>query len=161
MKASNSDKIIIGRVEKVNFPELSKGTFYARIDTGAQTSSIWANSVSLKSNRLAVVFFGPEHPLYSGEKLYFDEFTSGMVASSNGQAELRYKVKLSIRLGSKKIRASFTLADRSTQTYPVLIGRNVLRGKFVVDVKLGDALKHAERERSKTLQSQIENEDKK
>ena len=35
--------------------------------------------------------------------------------------------------------ATFTLADRSTQVYPVLIGRATLNGKFIVDVQKGVA----------------------
>lgn len=143
---------IIGRVEKIKLPEQFDVALHARIDTGAQTSAVWASSVEIVDDRLAVVFLGPEHPAYTGAVCYFDEFTHGMVASSNGQAELRYKIKLLVSIGGKKIRATFTLANRATQVYPVLIGRNILRGKFLVDIKLGEPLTKLERERSKLLQ---------
>lgn len=146
-------KKIIGHVEEVSFPELGTGTVHARIDTGAQTSAIWASSVEVKNDRLEVVFFGKGHPNYTGKTYYFDEFTHGMVASSNGQAELRYKVRTLVVVADKRIRARLTLADRSTQVYPVLIGRNVLRGKFIVDVKAGKPLRAAEKERSIKLQA--------
>lgn len=151
-------KKIIGRAEEVLLPEISGGLFHARIDTGAQTSAVWASYVEVEGDRLAVIFFGKNHPHYTGKKYYFDEFSHGMVASSNGQAELRYKIKLLVEIGGKKIRARFTLADRSTQTYPILIGRNVLRGKFIVDVKLGKALVEKEKQRSAELQSKLEKE---
>ncbi len=38
-----------------------------------------------------------------------------------------------IRMYGRKLNAKFTLSDRSTQTYPLLIGRNTLRGNFLVD----------------------------
>jgi hypothetical protein len=148
-------KNIIGRVEKVSFPELGIGTVHARIDTGAQTSAIWVSHTKVVDGKLEVVFLGKAHPFYSGKTFYFDEFSHGMVASSNGQAEARYKVRTIINIGGKRIRARLTLADRSTQTYPILIGRNVLRGKFIVDVKAGEPLVKEEKERSIKLQSTL------
>ena len=53
----------------------------------------------------------------------------------------------------RRIRAHFTIANRRTQVYPVLIGRNVLYGKFVVDVAKGTPLIEAERQRSEALQN--------
>lgn len=150
-----ADKKIIGRVEQVSFPELSVIDLHARIDTGAQTSAIWASQVTVTDGRLEVVFMGDGSDAYTGQVHLFDEYSRAVVASSNGQSEVRYKVKLLVQLQGKKIRATFTIADRSTQVYPVLIGRNILRGKFVVDVKHGKPLRTAEQERSDTLQAQI------
>lgn len=152
---TSKPKQTIGRVETVSFPELGINDLYARIDTGAQTSAIWASSMRENNGRLEVEFFAKGHPQYTGKPVIFDEFSIGMVASSNGQAEARYKVRTLVCIGDKRIRARLTLADRSTQTYPVLIGRNILRGKFVVDVKLGTPLKDAEKIRSKALQAKL------
>jgi len=146
-------KKIIGRVEKVSFPELGIGVIHARIDTGAQTSAIWVSKAEVENGRLAVIFFAEGHPEYTGQTIYYDEYSHGMVASSNGQAEARYKIKILLKIGNKNIRARLTLADRSTQTYPVLIGRNVLRGKFIVDVKLGEPLVESEKMNSIKIQS--------
>lgn len=151
---------IIGRVETVVFPEIGIKESHARIDTGAQTSAIWASSIELNNNHLAVQFFGPGHELFDGKIHYFDTFRETIVASSNGHREHRYKVKLLVYISGRKIRASFTLADRSMQVYPILIGRNVLRAKFVVDVNLGEALTEKEVKRSQVLQSRIKQGDK-
>ncbi len=156
MKSDTDDKTIIGRAEIVTFPELSPQEVHARIDTGAQTSAIWVSSALIENGKLTVVFFGQDHPFHSGKKVVFDEFTQTIVASSSGHTELRFKVKLLVCIGGRKIRARFTLADRSSQAYPVLIGRNVLRGKFVVDVKLGTPLNEAEKARSRKLQAKLE-----
>jgi hypothetical protein len=80
------------------------------------------------------------------------------VASSIGAEQGRYKIIALIKLRGKKIRTSFTLADRSSQAYPVLIGRNVLRGKFLVDVKSGRPDHTAETKRSEQLQQELERE---
>ena len=44
---------------------------------------------------------------------------------------------LTIILGGKKIRGTFTLADRSKNKYPALIGCKILNKKFLVDVSKG------------------------
>lgn len=146
---------IIGRAEEVSFPGLGIGTVHARIDTGAQTSSIWASKTRTESGRLGVVFFGESHKAYTGEEIWFDDFTTTVVASSNGQTEIRYKIRATMKIAGRRIRARLTLADRSTQVYPVLVGRSALRGKFVVDVSSGSPLKAKEKARSAKLQSRI------
>ncbi len=155
INSEKPEKKIIGRVETVSFPELGIDNVHARIDTGARTSAISVSHTELENGKLAVIFFDKNNAQYTGKKYYFDDFSHGMVASSNGQAELRYKIRMLTTLGGKKIRARFTLADRSMQTYPILIGRNILRGKFIVDVKLGMPLKAEEKRRSNELQQQI------
>ena len=67
----------------------------------------------------------------------------------------RYKVKLRVILDNRVINATFTLADRSSQVYPVLVGRNILRGKFIVDVHKGSPLKSLESFRTKQIAEQI------
>ena len=155
MPAEKAEKKVIGRVEKLSFPELGFSDVHARVDTGAKTSALWASSAVEKDGQLAVVFFAKGTDAYTGETAYFEHFQKTVVASSNGQTEERYKVRVLVSLRGKKIRSWFTLADRSTQVYPVLIGRNVLRGKFVVDVKHGTILRDKERERSEVLQSKL------
>lgn len=150
-----TDKNMIGRAEPVSFPEIGLDNLSARIDTGAKTSAIWVSSVTVVDGKLHVIFLGKSHPAYSGQVHTFDDFTSVVVASSNGQSEKRFKVKLLINLAGRKIRATFTLADRSTQVYPVLVGRSTLHGKFIVDVKRGKPLSAQEKNRSLALQSQL------
>lgn len=130
-------KNIIGQAEIVEFPELAIKDIYARIDTGARTSAIWASSIERTPEGLVVVFFGPGSKWYTGEPVTFTTFDTTVVASSNGVAEERFKIRLLMRINGRRVRAWFTLADRSTQVYPILVGRNILRGKFLVDVSQG------------------------
>jgi len=142
------DKQIIGKAEQVALPEVGVKTTYARIDTGAKTSAIWVSSVEETEAGLDVVFFGPGSKWYSGKTVRFTTYSETVVASSNGAVERRYKVRLLIEINGRRIRAWFTLADRSTQVYPILVGRNVLNGKFIVDVSLGTKALH-KRERNR------------
>lgn len=146
------EKTVIGRVEKIIFPEMNNIIMRARIDTGAKTSSLSASAQVLSDGRLKVQLF--DEP--SVPALYFRHFSTVVVASSNGQVQTRYKVLITVVLKKRKIRAHFTLANRTSQVYPVLIGRNILRGKFVVDVSRGTPDKDLERARSNELQSSLE-----
>jgi hypothetical protein len=119
---------IIGEIEHINFPEISSKSVIARIDTGAHSSAIWVSSIVKTNQGLEVIFY------YDGQPIIFSEYSQTIVRSSNGIHEKRYKVKLLVVIDGRRIRAWFTLADRSKQKYAVLIGRNVLRSKFVVDV---------------------------
>lgn len=148
---SESSKKLIGRAELVDFPEIGIEKVHARIDTGAKTSSLWASQTNIIDDNLVVTIFDGD----DAQEIRFDEFERVAVASSNGHVQHRFKVRLLVKIKGKKIRAWFTLADRSTQVYPVLIGRNVLLGKFVVDVKKGTILKQAEDEQSLRLQATI------
>lgn len=147
-------KDVIGRVEKVSLPEASVFKVSARIDTGAKTSAIWASGIKAEpQGQISFYLFGKSSPLYTGQKLTSDSYTVTAVASSNGMVEKRYKVKMLVRIGGRKINAAFTLANRSRQVYPILIGRNVLRGKFIVDVTKGEPLVEDERKRTAQLRA--------
>lgn len=143
-----TEKTIIGRAERIKIPTLGILS-HARIDTGAKTSSIGILSANETDKGLEVVFFD------GGSAHAFQHYDKVVIASSMGHKQVRYRVRLTIRIKSRRINTMFTLADRSTQVYPVLIGRNTLMKKFVVDVSKGSILKQAEQERSALLQSQV------
>jgi hypothetical protein len=124
----------IGPVEKVDLLELRLCGVPARVDTGAKTSAIWASDISEDQGILRFVLFGPGSPFYTGEMLQFHRYGLRTIISSMGDVEKRYVVRMLVSLSGRKIRATFTLANRSQQAYPMLVGRNILRGKFVVDV---------------------------
>lgn len=139
----------VGRVEKIQLPGLSDAVIRARIDTGATVSSLWASDIHVDhDNKLRFKLFGESSEHYDGSEHVVEQYSRRMVRSSNGENQDRYEVRLAVRIAGRRIIARFTLADRSTQLYPVLIGRNILRGKFVVDVIKGqpDNVLEAERE---------------
>lgn len=105
----------------------------ARIDTGARTSSLWASDVSIKKGVATFKLFGPGSPWYTGKVVRRKVIELREVTSSTGHVQERHVVTLPVRIHGKRLNAKFTLSDRSTQTYPILIGRNTLRGNFLVD----------------------------
>ncbi len=149
-------KNIIGRAELVNFPGLGLSKVNARIDTGAQTSAIWASKITETDKGLEVIFFGPASKHYTGQKIIFDNYELTVVASSTGHTEVRYKIRLLVVVEGRIIKARFTLANRAKQVYPVLVGRNILLHKFIVDVSLGGGILPAkERERTTKIRSEF------
>ncbi|MEJ0072533.1 MAG: RimK family alpha-L-glutamate ligase [Candidatus Saccharibacteria bacterium] len=124
----------LGSSENVSFPELGLIDIPARTDTGARTSTIWASNIQVIGDELQFTVFGKGHPGHSGKKITMTDFAQLTVTPSNGIAEERYVVKLLVALRDRRMRVSFTLADRSTQTYPILLGRNILKKRFIVDV---------------------------
>ncbi len=105
----------------------------ARIDTGARTSSLWASDISVENEVATFKLFGVGSKYYTGKVVKRPVVGTREVTSSTGHEQTRYVVHMSIRLHGKRLNAKFTLSDRSTQTYPILIGRNTLRGNFLVD----------------------------
>ncbi|NGM90287.1 hypothetical protein G5B35_23600, partial [Parapusillimonas sp. SGNA-6] len=57
-----------------------------------------------------------------------------VVKSSFGQTETRYIFITKIRLFDRLYDIKLSLRDRSSMSYPMLLGRNFINGKFLVDV---------------------------
>ena len=124
----------IGSKELVDFPELDLANVPAKIDTGADSSSIWATDVHVTPEGLKFTPFGIGSKLFAGKPIVQHDYRTTLVKNSFGVSEERYKAKLVVRVSGRRIRGWFTLSDRSTMTYPVLLGRRLLKNKFLVDV---------------------------
>lgn len=125
----------IGTTERISFPKLHIFDVPAKIDTGADSSSLWATDIQeTAEGRLTFVAFGVGSRFYTGSQITTKTFRRVLVKNSFGVIEPRYKARLLIQIGDRKIRAWFTLADRAGMKYPVLLGRRLLKNKFIVDV---------------------------
>lgn len=127
----------IGKTRRVNIIGHVDGV-PAKIDTGADSSSIWASNIFVdKDGVLHFTLFDTQSEFYTGEVISRKIYKVAQVRSSNGHPQIRYRSELTVRLGGKKIRALFNLSDRSKNEYPILIGRRTIAGKFLVDVSRG------------------------
>ena len=104
-------KTVVSVVEKV---EIMGKKFRARVDTGAQTSSI-DRATAIKLGLLKSSFV-----------------RTADIVSASGRSK-RKVVKTPVRIKDRLINASLTVADRSNLSFKVLIGRNILKLNFVVD----------------------------
>lgn len=108
----------------------------AKVDTGAESSAIWATNIRVKPDgTLKFTLFGEKSPLYTGRVFTRTpgNYKVGIVRSSNGHEQIRFRVYFRVKIAGKTIRALFSLADRSHNNYPVLVGRRTVAGKFLVD----------------------------
>lgn len=130
---------IIGRSERVDIPEWDLYELSAKIDTGAYTSSLHCHHIDpFESKEGPMVCFNlldPSHDTYNDRPFKLPVFKTKSVKSSNGQTEERIIVKTVIILAGRKIEAQLSLTDRSEMRYPLLIGRKLLKGRFLVDVR--------------------------
>ncbi|HEX5798062.1 MAG TPA: RimK/LysX family protein [Candidatus Saccharimonadales bacterium] len=139
----SSKLTIIGREAEVTLPLVGVKGVKSKTDTGADLSSIWCGEIKKVKDRLECIFFGPGSPYYTGKKIIFNkaEYKKSKIFNSFGAGEKRYKVKMPIVVNGRRIRTTFTLADRSKKEYPILIGRKLLAKKFLVDVAGGLSMK--------------------
>jgi len=131
-------KRTIGRVDKIDFLEFDLQQIACKIDTGAATSSIHCQHVHIVEEKgkkkLAFSLLDKEHPNYDNKVYFTDNFSEKKVKSSTGHSELRFVIETKVVLFGETYTTQFTLADREQMRYPVLIGRKLLRGNFIVDV---------------------------
>jgi len=129
-------KKILGRVDVVDFPELGLFTIDVKMDTGAYTSTIHCSEIIEINNTLLCIFNSNVHKNFGKTEIVFDTFWRTDVKSSNGFKENRYKVKSEVVFFGKTYKINLTLSTRDAMKFPVLIGRQFLRQKFMVDVDL-------------------------
>jgi hypothetical protein len=120
--------------------------FASRVDTGATTCSIHAVKWEIEnhSRRPSQNVGKPIRVLVrneKGEEAWIETVVEGRVrVRSSVQNEDdyhgRYKVRLPLEWNGVKKEVLVTINDRTDMDYPLLIGRNFLRGDFVVDVEL-------------------------
>ena len=133
---------ILGRSDRVDLPGLGLENIHAKIDTGAYTSSLHCSSAKVVNGQLEFVLLDEEHPEFTGMKFKMSKFTQREVKNSSGEAELRYIIRTTIKLFNRKIRAEFSLSDREKLRFPVLLGRKILRNRFLIDVTKKDLYYH-------------------
>jgi hypothetical protein len=134
-------KQIIGATEVIEIVDANL-SFKARVDTGAKTCSIHAEGINVDSSE--------ENP--EGKPISFrivnkhgqsrqinTRVASAVIVKTAEGKEQRYTVPLTVKWHDSEKTILFTLNDRLTMAYPILLGRNWLRGSFLVDVeKNGD-----------------------
>lgn len=130
--------LLVGWHEWFALPQLGIKAIKAKIDTGAKTSSLHAfNIEAFKKRRQQWVRFDI-HPLQENdeisvpcEALIIDQ---RMVTSSSGQGEMRYVIKTTLDLHHKiKWDIELTLTNRDTMAFRMLLGREAMHHRVIVD----------------------------
>ncbi len=129
---------ILGRSDRVDLPGLGLTDIQAKVDTGAYTSSLHCSRAEVIGGVLEFILLDEEHPEFTGMPFRFRKFVQREVRNSFGEAELRYVIKTHVRLFNRTIRAEFSLSNRGNLKFPVLLGRKILRNRFLIDVTKKD-----------------------
>lgn len=127
---------IIGRVDKVDFPKLNLCDVDVKIDTGAYTSTIHCDHILEEHDTLRCSFNSIGQTNFICENIIFENYSRTNIKSSNGFKETRFKIKSEVIIFGKNYKINLTLSTRDDMKFPVLIGRQFLKKKFLVDVDL-------------------------
>lgn len=128
------EKVLVGRIEWIHIPEL-KLKFRSRVDTGAKTNSMHAVNIEEVDQRgeLFIKFQTMDEEGKPIELLRKVDSTQ-RVSNTGGGITKRYVIKEKIKMGKVELETLINLNDRSGMEYKFLIGRNLLLGRFLVDV---------------------------
>lgn len=123
--------------------EVSSGLpFAARVDTGATSCSIHCEKFEIDdpSDDPKKNVGKPVRVLVKnneGESHWIEsKIADHVVVRTSEQKDERYKVRLNFRWQDVEKKVLVTLNDRQNMHYPLLLGRNFLKGDFLVDVTL-------------------------
>ena len=136
-KITMSKKLIIGSIEVCDLPEIGLEQLQVRVDTGAKTSSLHVDNLEkfTQSGKLWIRF--DIHPdIHNVDKIISCEAALHdlrSIKSSNGQSEKRYVIRTLIQLGSHSWPIEITLTNRSDMSYLMLLGREGMGDRVLVD----------------------------
>lgn len=138
--------LVIGRYDRVDLPELGLNNIHAKVDTGAYSCCLHCQRAEVVNGRLEFILLDEEHPEFTGIKFIFDEFAERYIRNSFGEVEKRFVVTTTIRIFDEVITTTFSLSNRGSLKFPVLLGRKILRNRFMVDVtKVNQSYRHKRR----------------
>jgi hypothetical protein len=152
--------ITIGRIDKADFPELNLKNINVKIDTGAYTSTIHSHHIEeIKIDGVKYVSFkilDPTHKKYRDKEYRTKNFRKKSVKSSFGASEIRFVITTIIVLYGQEFPVELSLSERSDMKYPILLGRKLLKGRFVVDTakkNISYKLKMAEAQSNRSIKN--------
>ena len=124
---------LIGWKEDIGLPEIGVGKFIAKIDTGAKSAALHAENISIVGQRVG---FTME---LGGRRRNCLARLSELkrVKSSNGHSELRPLIETEIEIGMHRFKIIISLTDRTDMGVPMLLGRDAIKGRFLVNPAKG------------------------
>jgi len=132
------NKTIIGKCEYISFPKLNIKNIEAKIDTGAFTTALHCHDIVEKTiNTKKILSFkllDANHPEFSNTEHIFEDYELTTIKNSFGESEERYVIKTLVKIGNRNILAKVSLTNRGKMRFPVLLGRRILKNRFIVDV---------------------------
>ena len=143
---ASAEKSVIGATAKLTLGNTGI-EFPARIDTGAKTCSLhveeWEiedEEETMRDNIGKPIRFRVQDPHDEENQTWVQSKVVGYaIYKTSEKGERRYKVKVKLRWKDLEKEVLVNLNDRSKMEFPLLVGRNYLRGDIVVDVDVAAA----------------------
>jgi ribosomal protein S6--L-glutamate ligase len=131
------NKIILGSEEWCSFPELGIPAIKARVDSGAKTSALHAINIApfVKEGENWVKF--DINPIQNNLKTVIHceakLIDKRIVKSSSGFREQRYVIQTQLKIGDDTWAIEMTLTNRDSMGFRMLLGREAMSGRILVD----------------------------
>ena len=129
--------LVVGWREWVSLPGLGIPRIKAKVDTGARTSALHAWDVRFvrRGGRRIVKF--KVHPIQKDSRTVVEcegEWVDErVVRSSSGAESLRPVIRTALQIGDEPWEMELTLTRRDAMGFRLLLGREALRGRCLVD----------------------------
>jgi hypothetical protein len=131
------EKVAVGWREWISLPALGIDAIKVKIDTGARSSSLHAFDIETFERDGAAWVRFLVHPLQRDINTAVQAEAPVLdfrhVRSSSGHITHRPVIRAEIRLDNRIWPIDLTLAPRDEMGFRMLLGREAVRGKFVVD----------------------------
>ena len=132
-----NNKFIAGSEEWCSLPQLDIAAVKARVDSGAKTSSIHAFNIEpFTRNSNQWVRFDL-HPLQKSRRATTrceaPVVARRTIRSSNGLSEKRFVISTPLTLNGQSWDIELTLTNRDAMGYRMLLGREAMSGRILVD----------------------------
>ena len=127
----------IGWREWVALPELHISRIKAKVDTGARSSSLHAYDIEVFSRGKRDFVRFTVHPVQRETRTTIhcvaELHEHRHVKSSSGHREYRPIIRTSVTIGSESWPIDLTLTTRDAMGFRMLLGREAIRTRFLVD----------------------------
>ena len=132
-----SKKLVIGKEEWCSLPDLGLPVIKARVDSGAKTSSLHAfNIYPYEENGKKLVRFDI-HPIQNNRTIstrcVAPLVDRRSVKSSSGEKEMRHVIATKMQMGKQTWDIELTLTNRDSMGYRMLLGREAMAGRSLID----------------------------
>ena len=132
-----TNKLIVGSEEWCSLPGLGLPAIKARVDSGAATSSLHAlNIVPFQRDGDLWISF-EVHPLQNDRSVVVRHEAPVLeqrgVRNTSGISETRYVIREELVLGKQRWPIELTLTNRDAMGYRMLLGREAMVGRVLVD----------------------------
>lgn len=137
MKKIEPPKLIAGWREWGVLPDLNIDRIKVKIDTGAKTSSLHAFDLSPFTHMGEEWVRFDIHPMQDNDSIRLTcscpIVDHRWITSSSGHTQKRFIIQTTLTIGKFSSLVEISLAKRDEMGFRMLVGRNALKGKILVD----------------------------